>query len=411
MLSASATKNPVFVLSLFDTGLAVLNSLAKRHVITKGFEHDPSLFNRFALKTPTSLCPSPMDNPDALVAYLIKEASAFTAKPVLFAASDLYVEFIARHEEQLKAYFLFTMPDKLVFNQTFTKSNQTAYAKDCGANVVYQLNIDTQKSSVVIPKALHYPFLMKPIQSNLWQSCPHYRNDKVIEIPNEKALNQYLLYFKKYRIDAICQEIIPGAVNNQFEVSHYVTQSKTIVGPFIMRKIRQFATDYGTGSAGISVKNKELEALSTALVKKMDLQGFVNTEFKWDPVAKKYVFIECNLRVWQQIDLANKCGLDFAWISYLDVTGQLNKPINDYKEGITWIDPFMDAYSFLTLWGRGQLTLCEWLKSLHNVRSRGIFSLGIINRLSKWVYIIKNIPSIVKYSLKQAYQRYWGSRE
>lgn len=408
MLPDSAHKNPVFVLSLFDTGLAVLNSLAKRHVITIGFEHDPVLFNRFALKYPKNLCPSPVDAPDVLVAYLIKKSRDFTAKPVLYAASDVYVDFIARHEEQLKAYFLFSLPDKPVFNQAFTKLNQTAYAKDCGANVPYQLNVDTQQSPIVIPKALHYPFLMKPIQSNLWQNCPHYRNDKVIEIQNEAELNQYIAYFKKYHIDAIFQEIIPGAVNNQYEVSHYITQSKTIIGPFIMRKIRQFANDYGTGSAGISVKNEALEQLSNELVKKMDLRGFVNTEFKWDPIAKKYFFIECNLRVWQQIDLANKCGLDLAWISYLDITGQHKPSLNDYKEGITWIDPFMDTYSFLTLWGKRQLTLREWLKSLHNVRSWGIFSLNIINRRSKWVLIIKNIPAMVKYSLKQCYRRYWG---
>ena len=364
--------HPIFVMCLHDTGVALINELKKHNIWVVGFDHQQKTVGLNLLTSETHLCPSPVKFGEELLDFLIKKAQQYPNKTILYATSDVYVQFIAEYEHQLRLHFLFNMPKKEVFDLLFFKNSQSDYVKKCGGIVPRKINLSAKQALSDLPEDLEYPLLLKPIQLHIWAACPYYKNDKIININNYAELQKYDDLFKEYQIDAVIQEMISGPITNNYEVSHYVTQSGVIYGPFIMRKLREYP-DFGTGTAGISVQNNDLQQLANQIVVATGVRGFINSEFKWDPIKKQFFFIECNLRVWLQLDLASQCGLDLTRICYLDLTNQLIELTNNYQIGLVWIDPIPDFCSYLNSWPNQKNTLKDWLKTWETQSVGGFF--------------------------------------
>jgi predicted ATP-grasp superfamily ATP-dependent carboligase len=176
-------------------------------------------------------------------------------------------------------------------------------------------------------------------------------------------------------IEVVGQEIIPGPPTQNFEVSAYISTKRILFGPFIMKKMRQFPSQFGVGTSGVSVKNERLRHHAQEVFFKMGLKGFINAEFKWDSRRQSYRYIETNPRVWQQIDLATSCGLDLCLVQYQDLTGQEPQRAENYREGIRWVNPIPDYYSFLESRHSNQSSFRQWLQSWKHTKVWGIFSL------------------------------------
>ena len=113
-------------------------------------------------------------------------------------------------------------------------------------------------------------------------------------------------------------------------------------------------------------------------MKSINYRGVGSAEFKLDSRDYKLKLIELNPRYWQQNALAEKCGMNFPLVNYLDLTGCEPKPMFDYIQGIKWINIHRDFDSFRDYKKRGELSLLKWLKSLNGPKMFSDFALDDI---------------------------------
>jgi predicted ATP-grasp superfamily ATP-dependent carboligase len=397
------TSHAAFVLSLFDTGLAVLRHLNARRVKTFGFDDNIKSCGFRTNVAKTEICPSPQDTPKDLLSFLIQRSKGLKNKPVLFPASDLYVIFVSEYREQLKPYFLFILPEVDVAQKFFSKEKQGEWAAQAGAFVPKEFSVFAH-DNINIPK-IDFPVFIKGIESHIWQQAV---SGKGFIAHNENELKTTLNRLAKLNLNSLVQEIIPGPASNNYEVSYYISSQGQTFGPFIMQKLRQFPVDFGVGTIGESIHSEKIKKIADSLIEKMQIRGFANMELKWDPRDKEYKYIETNIRVWQQIDLCHACGWDLASIQYLDLTGQDVKsilPQSNYLAGQRWIDPWNDIYSFLVHWGDQRLSFRTWFESWKNIISWGSFSKTDLKPACQWYTLLMRSLNLVKMFMLQFKKR------
>ena len=106
-MSQTQIKHSVFVLSLFDTGLATLHGFANLGLEVVGLDFNPNQPGFRSKYGQKILCPNPLSDAPALCNLLIELAAKKTAKPILIPASDLYAVFISQNRKILGQHFLF----------------------------------------------------------------------------------------------------------------------------------------------------------------------------------------------------------------------------------------------------------------------------------------------------------------
>ena len=368
-MSQTQIKHSVFVLSLFDTGLATLHGFVNLGLEVVGLDFNPDqpgFRSKFGKKI---LCPNPLVDSQGLCNLLIKLASKESAKPILIPASDLYAVFISQNRQILGQHFLFHLPDDALLNQIANKSTQAllAEAADVGAPRSVSL-----LASQELPKSLEtlkFPVFIKPCLGFLWQK---YFHTKGTFAQNYSELSHHLKEIRSHELNVVVQEFIPGPVSSQFEVSAYVDRQGELKRFFVMQKLRQFPAQFGTGSAGVSVERPELINLTMKFMRQSGLTGMANIEFKQNPLDDSYHYIETNPRVWQQISLAEACQVSFCEAYYQELTGQYVRPILTYKYGSVWIDPISDLFSKLSTGRYSEVK--DWMRAMKTAAVTGIFT-------------------------------------
>ena len=368
------TAHTAFVLSLFDTGLAVVRDLAAAGISVTGFDSDRNQPGFSSRRCRAVVCPKP-EKDQELVELLIKEADRHSEMPVVFPASDSFVAFLARNEARLRERLLFNIPKPELVEALVSKTTQFELVERLGVIVPKYFRVSTGEELARAAKELRFPVFLKPALGHRWQEHFH---SKGIRVETGEEMVRQCRAVQALGLEIVAQEIVPGPPSTNYEVSAYVSSRGEISGPFVMQKYRQHPVDFGAGTMGQSIVHPELAALMREFLVRLKTRGFAgfaNTEFKWDERDGKFKYIETNPRVWQQIGLAAKCGLDFAEIQYRDLTNQpAPRPAGDYRSGVKWVDPVRDAYSFIENRKRGRLTFTEWISSLSGARAFGIFS-------------------------------------
>ena len=389
------TAHPAFVLSLFDTGLAVVRDLAAAGIAVTGFDSDraqPGFSSRCCRAV---VCPKP-ERDQELVDLLIKEAARHAEKPVIFPASDVFVSFLARNDAQLRRRFLFNIPNPDLVDTFVSKATQYEFVERTGVVAPRSLRVSNRDELALAARELQFPVFLKPALGNRWQEH-FYSKGLRVETSGEMTVQWNRVH--ALGLDMVAQEIVPGPASGNFEVSAYVSSRGEISAPFIMQKDRQFPVDFGAGTMGRSVVYPELAMMMRKFLAKLRISGFsgfANTEFKWDERDGKFKYIETNLRVWQQIALATKCGLNFPLMQYRDLTNQpALEHIGAYRADVGWMDPVRDGYSGIESRMQGRLNLRAWLGSLSGVRVFGIFSWRDPWPALKTVVLTRQIPALL----------------
>ena len=361
---------PVFVLGLFDTGLMTAKALAELGITVLGFDCDPKKAGFYSKSFSAYLCPSPTQDPDNLVKYLIKKRQLYSKCPILVATSDLFLAFISQHESKIRSHFNLGSTGQHSISEFLDKSVQNQLATLSGLRVPASVSCTLVKKNEAILETLVFPVFVKPVETTQWQN--HFKK-KGIRVTNILDLKNLLIHLETIQIKVLIQEIIPGPIDQHFEVSIYVDQNSTLSAFFVMKKLRQFPVEFGVGTFGISVENSALKELAKKWVESTQFRGIGNLEFKWDYRDKSFKFIEINLRVWQQIELARLCGVDFSKYMYADLTGQSLPGPQSYLIGKRWIDPLKDWFSFVKSDTSSPPSLKRWLREISQSQVLGIY--------------------------------------
>ena len=110
------------------------------------------------------------------------------------------------------------------------------------------------------------------------------------------------------------------------------------------------------------------------ILKSLNWIGFANLEFKYDIGKNKYLFIEINPRVWQQIDLAEKLNLNFPFLYFNTLTNKPNPPSKEAVNEKKWMDIAPDFLACIKLLIHKKIKIKEWWSSIKNIVSFGLYT-------------------------------------
>ena len=117
--------------------------------------------------------------------------------------------------------------------------------------------------------------------------------------------------------------------------------------------------------------------------------------FKQDAQTKKFIVIEVNARLSLHHSLAAYCGIDFAYLLYVDSVGRSEMRARfEYSEGAKWIAALGDVMSFLRHHKEDGLTLKNWLLSYRGARTFGDWAWN-----DPWPFVrqcIALVPSVAR---------------
>jgi predicted ATP-grasp superfamily ATP-dependent carboligase len=365
-------KNPAIVLGLSEAGLSVGRSLGRNGIKVFGIDciKDVGYFSRY-IKTRVS--PNPITDEDKFIEFLIDFSVKFQNKPVLFITSDYFLKIISKNRTKLKNYFFMNLPEKNVIDSITDKYKQYQLVKKANIpfpETYFPKNIEEVKR---IKDKIKYPVFLKAREVTCWRKkIGDDIKGFVINNPDE-MVNKYNYIFKK-GVEGIVQEIIKGKDTNHFKYCAYVSKNGEFLLQFTLRKIRQNPIRFGIGSMVICHNYPELIKIGKKFFERINYRGVGSAEFKFDERDKKLKLIELNPRYWQQCALADRCGMNFPLVNYLDITQQNPKPNFNFKTDIKWINVYLDFGSFIDYRHTGEISFKTWITSLKGKKIYSIFA-------------------------------------
>ncbi len=365
-------KYPAVVLGMYETGLAVGRSLGRNGIKVFGldFKKDVGFYSKYIKAT---LCPDPVNDEKKFLDFLISYIEKFENKSVLFITSDNFLKVISCNRDKLKKYFFINLPDNLVIESITDKYKQ--YQLILKADIPFPATYFPKNLEEVhvIKDKIKYPAFLKAKEVTSWRKIIG-GGVKGFILKNPEELVEKYSYILEKGLEVIVQEVIPGLDSNIFKYNAYVSQNGDFLLQFAAKKIHQNPIHFGVGSLVESVYYPELMKIGQKFFKSINYQGVGSVEFKLDEKDRKLKLIELNPRYWQQNALADKCGMNFPLIQYLESTQQKHQLILDYKIGIKWVNSYLNFGSFMNYRRNGEITFKEWITSLKGKKIFSVFT-------------------------------------
>src|SRR5262249_13277934 len=177
--------------------------------------------------------------------------------------------------------------------------------------------------------AVRFPCLIKPARSNSWHREAVQTKLKEIAGGSEKAilastreeLVAAYIAISELDADVIVTEVIPGDDRDLVYFAFYRSADGR-VWHISGRKERVVPVHFGSASYVVSIQDPVLEKVSIDFLEKLNYQGLGGIEFKRDCRDGKLKVIELNTRFGLWDALGQRCGVDTAYIAYLDAIGE-----------------------------------------------------------------------------------------
>ena len=279
---------------------------------------------------------------------------------ILFPLQDEVVEFVARNCEQLSKIYQFVTQDWDIV--------QWACDKHLTYQLAHEVGIPYPKTWIPVCEdhlqtmEITFPAIIKPTNSIHFQHATHL---KALPVDNpEELLNQYRLIVGVIQPNEIMiQEVIPGDGRSQYSFAAYCKEGDVVLS-LTARRTRQYPIDYGLSSS--FVEALEVPAIcepAKKLLSAMRVTGMVEVEFKYDHRDGQYKLLDVNLRPWGWHTLCMACGLDFPYIQYRDVLGNVPTSITPCY-GYHWVRLLTDIPAGIQEIRAGITTGSTYLRSL-----------------------------------------------
>jgi D-aspartate ligase len=379
-------RHPVFILSLFDTGYYAARLLKKTGITIYGFDHDPNNPGFYSKHITSFVVPHPQADADKLLEILLNKRNEFSLKPILIAASENYLQFVHLKRTELENNFQFLLPDKDTLGKVINKSGQFEMAKKCGIDVPIFKTVHELSDLNDISGHIKYPVILKGTDQPKWKSKI---KEKAFIALNKTDLQKIANQLFGADVPFIVQELISGEITNNFEYNALMMNGQ-IISQHVIQKIQQYPLGFGSACCVRTIEKKEVENLGLKFIKENQIEGFSNTEFKFDSSTEKYYFIETNARVWQQIELTSFRHENIVLSYYKQLTENHNLiKNNNCKKGLIWID--FPAYLLLLVRYRNKIKLgyFEFIKTIYKAKNFGLFNIFDLKPFLKDIRVIK----------------------
>ena len=355
-------ENIAVVFGLFETALGVIRSLGRKGIKVIGidFKKDIAWYSRYVKPM---ICPHPLQHENKFIEWIHEVFKNIKCKlPVFFTSDDFLVSF-SRNREIFNDYFLYNLVNQSLLEEIMNKYSQYLLVKKTGIDLPATWLLENIKDIEKLPGDINFPVFIKGVEVNKWRKEIH-GSIKGFLIKNSKELYEKVNSIVIKNVPVILQEVIEGPDTNHFKYCSYTSQSGEILAEFTLQKIRQNPVHFGVGAVVESVNKPELIQTGRRLFSGIGFTGIGSAEFKYDNRDGRLKLIEINPRYWQQNYLATACGINFPYINYLDLLQESPEYSGDFRQGIKWVNRYMDLDSFLKYRKEGNLKFRDWRKSL-----------------------------------------------
>lgn len=359
----------VLLLGLFDTAIMTARCFKGMDVKIFGMDYDIALSGFYSRLIKSIKIPDPKIDEKiwlkVLVRWLVDNGGNF----ILIPTSDEFVLLAAKYSDQIKKYCTALLPSYDTIITIIQRDKQFNSASDCG---IYVPNFikgeDYHQES--IGRELRLPVAFKPVNITEWK---REFTTKGFIVKNEKEFSHSLSQLKNKNVRYLIQNVIEGDTSLNYEVNSLYLPNGQIIQHSI-RKIRQFPDEFGTATCIEACNNKQIEELATKYIKKNNIFGFSNIEFKYNPSDQKYYYIETNTRVWLQVNYSKQLGINFPLIYYKYLIGiGISVPIKLQRNG-KWVNLLSDILFWKRYHKKYSLSILKFLKSWLPLISTGLFS-------------------------------------
>ncbi|HPT78626.1 MAG TPA: carboxylate--amine ligase [Candidatus Atribacteria bacterium] len=312
-------------------------------------------------------------DPEGFLSFLVEYAKKQPAPPVLFASADPYVEFMDKHLDVLRQYFLIPSIEQGLYTRVMNKDTLHALAAEHGVRVPETVRPTDEDYLDKVESIIKYPCLVKPTDSPAFVSV--FRK-KVFKVFSRQELTEAVSKAREAGLDVIIQRIIPGFDDHMYTFDAYLNADSKVTHWTTCQKYRQYPINFGASVYTGQKHVQELYDIGAKFLESIGWKGFAEIEFKKDAETGEFYLIEVNVRTTNLNNLLFKSGLNMPYIAYRELTGSPLEPkAVDYDTGYVFWYAFEDILAVRDYIRTGQLTLGQVLKSYFRKKAHAIWSI------------------------------------
>jgi D-aspartate ligase len=362
-----AHRPPAVVASVFQTGLNLMRDLEQKGIRVVGIDcnsENPGFRSRYGR---SFLCPNPDKNPDDWAVFMLALSEAIGEKPILIAASDIFVSAIGRHAELLSSHFIFSKTGCKLQASLATKETQYALAREFGHPSPLATHVQSEVDLIAFCQQARFPALLKPLHHREWQALPPGNPLAGLKTISANSADELLSHYRTVRTlvpNAVAQEEIVGPDSAKYCYLSAYAQSGQRLGFCVVRELRAYPLLYGCATLVEPVVDDEIEQACNKFLSAIGYIGLCEIELKRDTRDGQLRLIEVNPRFSGTGDSARYAGVETGYIHYLDLIGQTPGPVEATEFGFRHIMLCADFAAFPKYLEENQITWSEWLRSL-----------------------------------------------
>ena len=313
------------------SALAATRALGQRGIpVYVGADSLTSLAGRSRYCTRTFQYPSPWKSPREYTACVLECAKRLNAA-VLLPMTDVAVELIGEHSQELKGIVSIPIPSLAQYRQLSNKYELTDWAKKNGVPVPESIFLPDGAIEKVVDQITQWPVIVKPgasliSKNGLWAKTSVHVARNADELMHLYGDHWYL------KQSSIIQQRIIGEGQGVFGL---FSQGQPLA-LFAHRRIREKPP-----GGGVSVFRESIPLAhpitdyALKIVQSAQWQGVAMVEFKVDRESGVPYLIEVNGRFWGSLQLAIDAGVDFPFLTYqLATIGRLDTMEAKYRVGV-----------------------------------------------------------------------------
>jgi D-aspartate ligase len=307
---------------------------------------------------------------------------------VLFPTRDETVAAFSHYRDLLADFFRVTTPEWETVRWAWDKKNTYELAGRLGIPVPRTW---VPKSAEELESlGSHLPLAVKPaVKENFFYStgAKAWRAETAEELAalHAKAKQQ------TPDEDILVQEIIPGDGRQQLSYCAFFKTGRAH-SVLLARRLRQHPREFGRAATYVeTIELPAIEELAERFLSAIGYYGLAEVEFKQDPRDAQYKLLDVNARAWGFHGLGQAVGVDFPYLLFADMCGDLTEPARA-APGQGWLRLIPDlAVATKEVLG-GHLGIAAYGKSLRATRVESVFSsrdpLPFLAELMMFPYLI-----------------------
>lgn len=318
---------PVVIASAFKTGVLVARSLERRGLKVLLVDCNPKVEGFRSIHGTTLLCPNPDEAPDAWFKFMSALSTRLGQRPALLAASDQFVSAIGRFADALADHY-YVSPSAKLQAELADKEGQLRLAEQFGLPTPRTVFAKTRSDVETFAQQAKFPVLIKPRQHRFWCTAPtgHPMHQvKVVQADNQDALLHLFDLALSLGDGAVLQERIPGPeTNKRVHVAVYRRDGNRLAH-LTLKELR--CTRFGVPTVCEPIRDARVAETCDAFFRASGYRGTCEIELMWDERDKTPKMMDINPRFSGSGDAVTYAGIDQAWLTYLDLTGEAVHPV------------------------------------------------------------------------------------